>query len=212
MKILEADTIKQVEIKEKIKKEYLRKARKLLETKLCSRNLVKGINTWVVFLVRYSGPFLKWTREELKQMVQRKRRLMTMYKALHSIDVIARLYVLRREGRRGLASIDTSIRLKDYIEKHGRRLIRATRNNTNDTRTSRMIITRKQKWEEKQLCGHFKRLTSDILHEKTWTWLRKGNLKQLTDSLLIAAQNNTIRTNHIKARIDKMQQNSRCRL
>ena len=39
--ILEADTIKQVEMKEKIKKEYLRRTRKLLQTKLCSRNLIK---------------------------------------------------------------------------------------------------------------------------------------------------------------------------
>ena len=49
-------------------------------------------------------------------------------------------------------------------------------------------------------------------HEKTWTWLRKGNFKRETESLLIAAQNNAIRTNHIKVRIDKMQQNSKCRL
>ena len=42
--ILEADNIKQVEIKEKIKKEYPRRMRKLLETKLYSRNLIKGIN------------------------------------------------------------------------------------------------------------------------------------------------------------------------
>ena len=64
--ILEADTIKQVEMKEKIKKEYLRRTRKLLETKLCSRNLIKGINIWAVPLIRYLGPFFKWTREELK--------------------------------------------------------------------------------------------------------------------------------------------------
>ena len=43
--ILEADTIKQAEMKEKIQKEYLRRTRKLLETKLNSRNLIKGINT-----------------------------------------------------------------------------------------------------------------------------------------------------------------------
>ena len=41
--ILEADTTNKM--KEKIKKEYLRKTRKLRETKLCSRNLIKGINT-----------------------------------------------------------------------------------------------------------------------------------------------------------------------
>ena len=50
--ILEADTIKKGEMKEKIKKEYFRRTRKLLDTKLCSRNLIKGINTWSVPLVR----------------------------------------------------------------------------------------------------------------------------------------------------------------
>ena len=50
----------------KNKKEYLRRTRKLLETKLCSRNLIIEINTWVIPLVRYSGPFLKWTRRKLK--------------------------------------------------------------------------------------------------------------------------------------------------
>ena len=57
--ILEADTIKPVEMKDKIQKEYLRRTRKLLETKLSCRNLIQGINTWAVLLVRYSGPFLK---------------------------------------------------------------------------------------------------------------------------------------------------------
>ena len=42
---MEADTIKQVEMKDKIKKEYLRRTKKLLETKLSSRNLIKLINT-----------------------------------------------------------------------------------------------------------------------------------------------------------------------
>ena len=64
--ILEADTIKQVEMKNKIQKEYLRRTRKLLKTKLNSRNLIKGINTWAVPHVRYSGPFRKWTRDELQ--------------------------------------------------------------------------------------------------------------------------------------------------
>ena len=65
--ILEADTIKQVEMKDKIQKEY---RRKLLETNLSSRNLIKGINTWAVPLVRYSGSFLKWTRDKVKQIDQ----------------------------------------------------------------------------------------------------------------------------------------------
>ena len=193
--ILETDTIKLEEIKEKIKKGYLRRTKKQLETKLYSRNLIKGINTWTIHLVRYSGPFLKWIREGLKEMNQRTRKLMTMHKALHTRDDVDRLYVSRKEGGRGLTSIEDSVdaptqRLEDYIEKHGGSLITTTRNNTNNMRTNRMTINGKQYWEEKQLYGLFKRLTSDISHKKTWTWLRKVNFKRETESLPIAAQNN----------------------
>ena len=66
-----------------------------------------------------------------------------------------------------------------------------------------MTITRKQKWEGKQLYGRFKRLINNISHDKTWTWLKKGNFKRETESLLIASQDSAIRTNHIKARMDK---------
>ena len=53
---------------------------------------------------------------------------------------------------------------------------------------------------------------NNISHQKTWTWLRKGNLTRETESLLIATQDNAMRTNLIKARINKTQQNSKCRL
>ena len=76
--ILEADTIKQVQMEDTIRKEYLRRTRKLLEIKLSNKNVIKRINTWAVPIVRYSGPFLKWARDELKQMDQRTRKLMTM--------------------------------------------------------------------------------------------------------------------------------------
>ena len=216
--ILEADTIKQVEMEEKIQKEYCRRTRKLLETKRSSRKLIKGINTWAVPLVRYPGLFLKWTRDELKQMDQRTRKLMTMNKALHPKDDVDRLYVSRKEVGRRLASIedcvDASIqRLEDYIGKHDGGLFTTIRNNTCNTVDNRMTITRKQKWEKKkQLYWRFKRLINNISHEKTLTWLRKGNFKRETESLLIAAQNNAVRTNNIKTRIDKTQQNSKCRL
>ena len=59
---------------------------------------------------------------------------MIMHKALHPRDDIDRLYVSRKEAGRGLASIEDSldalIRLEDYIEKYGRRLITANGNNT----------------------------------------------------------------------------------
>ena len=103
--ILETDSIKQQELKEKIK----RRSRKQLVTKLHYRNLIKGINTWTVPLVRYSGPFLKWTREELQQIDLRTRKLMTIHKALHPRDDVDRRYVSRKEGEREPASIQDSV-------------------------------------------------------------------------------------------------------
>ena len=138
---------------------------------------------------------------------------MTMHKALHAGDDVDRLYVSRKEGGRGLASIEDSVaalmqRPEDYMEKHERGLITTIRVDTDNTIDDRMTTTRKQKWKKKL----FKQLINTISHEKTWIWLRKGSLKRETESLLIAAQDNTIGTNHIKARIDKTQQNSKCRL
>ena len=72
---------------------------------------------------------------------------MTMLEALHPRDDVDRLYVPRKEGGRGLVSIEDSVytsiqRLEDYIEKYERGLITAIRNNTMD---NRMTITGKQK-------------------------------------------------------------------
>ena len=162
-------------MKEQTKKEYLRRTRKLLEKKLSTRNLIKGINTWVVPIFRYSGPFWVWAREELKQMGQRTRKLMTMHKALHPIDDVDRLYVSRKERWRGLTSIEDSVdasiqRLEVYIEKHEGGLITATRNDTDNMKTNRMTITRKlENGKKKPISGRFKRLKRNISHEKTWT-------------------------------------------
>ena len=142
---------------------------------------------------------------------------MSMHKALHPRNDVDRLYVPRKEGGRVLASIEDSVdasiqRLEDCIEKREQGLTTAIRNDTDNTIDDRMTSTGKQKWEEKQLYDRFKRLINNISHKKTWTGLIKGNLKRETESLLIAAQVNAIRTNHNKARIDKTQQNSKCRL
>ena len=140
-----------------------------------------------------------------------------MHNSLRPRDDVDTLYVSRKWGRRGLASTENSVdasiqQPEDYIKKHEGELITDNRNDTDNTMDNRMAITKKQKWEEKQLNGRVKRLINNISHERIWTWLGKENFKRETESLLIAAKNNAVRTNHIKARIDKMQQNSKCML
>ena len=81
---------------------------------------------------------------------------MTMHKALHPRDDRDRLYVSRKEGGRGFASIEDSVdtliqRLEDYIEKHERGLITAIINDTDNTIDDRMTTTRKQNWGKTNL-------------------------------------------------------------
>ena len=107
-------------------------------------------------------------------MDQRTRKLITKHKVLHPRDNVDRLYVSRKERGRGLASVDDSFdesiqRLDDYRGKHEGGLITAIRNETGNMMDNRMTINRKQKGEEKQLYGRFKRLINNISQEKTWT-------------------------------------------
>ena len=163
MGILEANAIKQVEMKWKLKKEYLWRTNKLLETKLYCRNLIKRIKIRTVLIVRHSGSFSKWTREELQQMDRRTRKQMTM----HSREDVDRRCAKKRRKR--LTSIedivDASIhRPKDYTQKRGGRLITTTRSNTENMRTNRTKITRKNGKKNSSMD-----VLSDISHKKTWT-------------------------------------------
>ena len=99
-------------------------------------------------------------------------------------------------------------RLEDYIQKYDGGLITTIKNDTDNTMDHRMTITWKQKWEDKQLCGRFKQ----PLKRQNLDMAKKKKLSEKKVSLLIAAPNNAIRTNHIKARIDQTHQNSKCRL
>ena len=61
---------------------------------------------------------------------------------------------------------------------------------------------RLEDWEEKVLYGQYLRQTKKI-SDQCWAWLQNGDLKRVTESLIVAAQNQSIRTNPVKAKIDK---------
>ena len=71
---------------------------------------------------------------------------------------------------------------------------------------------RKTQWMQKQLHGQFIRPTTSKASEDQWGWLRKGCLKRTTEVLIMAAQEQAIRTNNIKLKIDKTQENSKHRM
>ena len=74
---------------------------------------------------------------------------------------------------------------KDYIKKSSKEgLITEVATLSTNRKTTK---PRKKKWKEKQLYGYFKQQTGEIVYEKTWLW--KGNLQRVSESLLIIFTN-----------------------
>ena len=59
-------------------KEYIRRLRKVLKSKLNGGNLVRGVNTWEVSLLRYSAAFVSWRKNELQAIDRKTRKLFTI--------------------------------------------------------------------------------------------------------------------------------------
>ena len=104
LRTLRADDIKHTEI-DKIKKEYYRRVRQLTSSKLNGGNTIRAINSRAVSLVRYSAGILKWTKDELKAMDRKTKKILAMNRMYHPQSDTDRLYIPRVEGGRGLLSI-----------------------------------------------------------------------------------------------------------
>ena len=50
-------------------------------------------------------------------------------------------------------------------------------------------------WKEKVLHGKYLWQTKEVRSDQCWAWLQNGNLKREIESLIVAAQNQSIRTN-----------------
>ena len=115
-----------------VSKEYIKRLRKLLTSKVNGGNLVCIDNTWAVPLLRYSAAFVSWRKNELQVIDRKTRKVFNIHGALYPKSDVDRLYIPRKEGGRGLISIedcvDLAIRgLEAYIHGSEERLIQAAR-------------------------------------------------------------------------------------
>ena len=91
--IIKLDKIKETEMKEKITKEYKRRQRLILKSKLNGRNKVTVINTWAVAIFRYGAGIIPWEASDLKELYRKSRKTMAIYGGLHPNRDVYRLYV-----------------------------------------------------------------------------------------------------------------------
>ena len=123
--MLEADEVMVIEIKDKVKKEYYRRARKVLETKLNSDNVFNAINTWTVSVVWYSAAFLGYSRHKLEKIDKKIRKLLTIQTGFHPEGNVDRLYLSRSDSDRGLIGVQDTVEtailgLRYYVRKSKR--------------------------------------------------------------------------------------------
>ena len=109
--ILEADKFLEEKMKLNVWREYIRRIRKVLRSKLNGGSLVRGANAWAVSLLRYSAAFVSWRKNELQATDRKTRKLFTIYGALHPKSDVNRLYIPRKEGGRGLIFIEDCVEL-----------------------------------------------------------------------------------------------------
>ena len=152
--ILEADKFLEEKMKLNVSKEYIRRSRKVLKSKLNGGNLVRGVNTWAVSLLRYSAAFFSWRKSELQAIDRKTSKLFTIYGALHSKSDVERLYISIKEGGGGLISIEDCVELaikglEVYVHGSEERLTQAARGNRIDGLEAVSVLKRSKK--EKRL-------------------------------------------------------------
>ena len=193
--ISEAGQFLEEKIMLNVAKEYIRRSRKVFESKLNAGNLVCEINTWGV----------------------------SLYGALHPKSDVGRSYIPGKEGGRGLISIEHCVELaiwglEVYVHEIEKRLIQAGRGDKKDGLETATILKRSKNkkrlknLQEKVLHGQKLEQTKEIRSDHCSTWLQNRDLKRETKSFIVAAQNQSIRTNLVKEKIDKDQGDSISRL
>ena len=95
----------QKKMKTKVQKEYYKRVRAVLKSKLNGGNVINVINTWVVVTVRYVAGIINLNKGQLDKIVQQTGKLLNMHRGLHPHSFFDRLYIPRAQGGRGLASV-----------------------------------------------------------------------------------------------------------
>ena len=229
--ILEADTILHTKMKTIVTAEYLRRLKKILKSGLQGKNCFQAINTWAVPVTRYGAGIITWTKTELTTIDKKTRKLLRVHRAHHPQGDVDRLYISRNQGGRGLQSIEevvireqnamttffteTSdaelVILKPHLAKEGLlkgTVIKKTEDKNNDQEK------RKTAWTGKVMHGQYVRNLQEAGADigETWSWLHQQDLKKETEGLILAAQDQALRFNYIKHRIDKTAASPLCRL
>ena len=164
---------------------------------------------------------------ELHEADRKTRKLLTMHGAFNLNGDVDRLYIERKKGGKGLLQVEQVIReeeraLGEYVDlrKLEDPLLRAVAreklvsvNGSKAEYRKRITDERESNYRNKRMHGQFLRQTEDIVDQReSVRWLEEGYMKRGTENLLMAAQEQSLRTRKIRHTIDKANVDPKCRL
>ena len=140
---------------------------------------------------------------------------MSAHHALHPQSDVDRLYLSRQAGRRGPLQIRQTVEeekraLNNYIKNSTKHALKAVSNEellkVNESKSEyhkKELKNRLERWQSKPLHGQYlKDIKDKTSNDISWSWLKNGELKKETEGFLIAAQDQALRTNATKVKID----------
>ena len=140
---------------------------------------------------------------------------MSAHHALHPQSDVDRLYLSRQAGRRGPLQIRQTVEeekraLNDYIKNSTKHALKAVSNEellkVNESKSEyhkKELKNRLERWQSKPLHGQYlKDIKDKTGNDISWSWLKNGELKKETESFLITVQDQALRTNATKVKID----------
>ena len=104
----ESSGIQHATMKQKLKKELVRRTRLILKSELNSNNRITAINTLAIPIITYSFNITDWNLSEVKRLDIKIRKMMTTHSMHHPEADIHRLYLPRTTGGRGLTQLELS--------------------------------------------------------------------------------------------------------
>ena len=113
--ILWVDMMREKEMKKRFMREYKRRLKLVLKSKLNGNNKINATKTWAVSVLRYGAGIIRCTKEGMKTLDRMTRKVLTMNGALHPKSDIDRLYVSRVNGGRGLISCERYVRCEETV-------------------------------------------------------------------------------------------------
>ena len=234
--ISESSVILHDKMKDKAIKEMFKRVRALAKAKLTAVNFAKAYNTFALPVLRYGFGILNWNKTELVKLDRKMRRVLTKAGFHHPKSNTHRLHMSREDGGRGVKSLWNT-----YEEECAKIATYLKANHRNDPLTSLVARLEGKKPKtisilrfddvkssvKKHAEEHLRDFKGMKLHGQ-WRvnrdaiasvdvvqsdkWLKQAHLTSETESVLCAAQEQTLATNYIRKHIWGTECNPLCRL